>query len=440
MTVTNGIGGAGADAVEERAGRLLFVGLGVKRLDRRTRETLRRVRPGGVILFGRNIETPAQVALLNAQIRDALDGRVLIGIDQEGGLVDRFRHICEPMPSAKSVRNAARSELAERFGALSARVLRLLGFNLNFAPVLDLGGDNDDNGLRARTFGPNPTAVSRLGGAYLDGLQRGGVVGCGKHFPGLGGSQVDSHRRLPVVTHTWEEIFERDLVPFMDLMFHRPGERLHSVMVSHAAFPDISEFLQAWFRRAGDAPTIEGLHHLPATISGNVVMRLLRQVLKYDGLVITDDMEMGAVVQTCSVDEGSLRAIEAGSDMVLICEHEANFDAARKRLVEAVREGRFSLRALAAAERRIERVLSLAGEPEEFDEDEYAQVSRDLAALKRDLKDAEETGEYAPLYGTEEGTVRSSTNFGHDAPDGTPEAREGDARKPDVDAESKLIH
>jgi beta-N-acetylhexosaminidase len=433
---TNLTGDAGADAIEERAGRLLFVGLGVKRLDRRTREMLRRVRPGGVILFGRNIETPAQVALLNAQIRDALDGRVLIGIDQEGGLVDRFRHICEAMPSAKSVRDAARSELAERFGALSARALRLLGFNLNFAPVLDLGGGNEENGLRARTFGPNPVAVSRLGGAYLDGLQKGGVIGCGKHFPGLGGSTVDSHRRLPVVTHTWEEIFERDLVPFMDLMFHRPGERLHSVMVSHAAFPDVSEFLQAWFRKTGDLPTIEGLHQLPATISGNVVMRLLRQILKYDGLVITDDMEMGAVVQTCSVDEASLRAIEAGSDMVLICEHEANFDAARRRLVEAVREKRFSERALAAAERRIERVLSSAGEPEQFDDDEFAETSRAIAELKLALKAAEETGEYAPVYGTVEGAVRRSTNFGHEAS----EPFSDEPPPPEIDVESKLIN
>ncbi|HYN86827.1 MAG TPA: glycoside hydrolase family 3 N-terminal domain-containing protein [Pyrinomonadaceae bacterium] len=432
---TNPTGGAGADAIEERAGRLLFVGLGVKRLDRRTRETLRRVRPGGVILFGRNIESPAQVALLNAQIRDALDGRVLIGVDQEGGLVDRFRQVCEPMPSARSVRDAARSELAERSGALTAHALRLLGFNINFAPVLDLGGENEDNGLRGRTFGSNPEAVSRLAGAYLDGLQKGGVVGCGKHFPGLGGSQVDSHRRLPIVTHTWEEIFERDLVPFMDLMFHRPGERLHSLMVSHAAFPDVSEFLQAWFRKTGDLPTIEGFHRMPATISGNVVMRLLRQVLKYDGLVITDDMEMGAVVQTCSVDEASLRAIEAGSDMVLICEHEANFDAARRRLVEAVREGRFSARALAAAERRIDRVLSHAGEPGHFDEDEFAEVSAQIAKLKLALKAAEDTGEYAPLYGTEGGTARRSTNFGDD--DG---AGAKDNPPPAVDAESKMIN
>src|SRR6185295_14343220 len=157
------------------------------------------------------------------------------------------------------------------------------------------------------------------GGAYLDGLQRGQIIGVGKHFPGLGGSKVDSHRRLPVVTHTWQEIFQRDLVPFMDLMFHRPGERLRSVMVSHAAFPDISEFLQDLFRQQGDPPTF----------SGNVTTRLLRRILKFDGLVITDDMEMGAVVQTLSVPAACLRAIQAGSDMVLICEREENVLASR---------------------------------------------------------------------------------------------------------------
>ena len=156
---------------------------------------------------------------------------------------------------------------------------------------------------------------------------------------------------------------------------------------------------------------MQGLHEFPATISGNVTARLLRLILKFDGLVITDDMEMGAVVQTLSVAEASLRAIEAGSDMVLICEHEANFVAARDRVVEAVRDERLSVRALDAASRRMDRALKLAGEPEQFDAEEFQAASRRIAQLKLDLKAAEETGEYAPLYGTEDGGVRRSSNF-----------------------------
>ena len=399
------------ESIRRKAGRLLFVGLPGTSLNKRLRELLREVRPGGVILFGRNVESGEQVAMLSAQVRDALGHQVLIGVDQEGGLVDRCRKICEPMPSAKAVRAANRSELARRFGSTTARALRLLGCNLNFAPVLDLGGANEENGLRARTFGRQPAEVSRLAGAYLDGLQRGGVLGCGKHFPGLGGSQVDSHRRLPVVTHSWEEIFERDLVPFMDLMFHRPGERLHSVMVSHAAFPDVSEFLQAWFRRTAELPALDGLHHLPATISGNVVMRLLRLALKFDGLVITDDMEMGAVVQTLSVAEGSLRAVEAGSDMVLICEQEANFVAARDQIVEAVKSGRVSVNLLDKASERIDRVTRLAGVGELFDEDEFAEVCGEIKKLKRELQVAGNEEAYAPSYGTREDQLRRSSNF-----------------------------
>lgn len=409
--LTQGVKDDGGALLESRAGRLLFVGLPVTKLDRHWREFLREVRPGGVILFGRNVESAEQVALLNAQIRDAAGREVLIGVDQEGGLVDRFREVCEPMPSAKAVRNAGRADLAEKYGSLAARALRLMGFNINFAPVLDLSGDNDDNGLRARTFGINPESVSMLTGAYLEGLQRGQVIGCGKHFPGLGGSKVDSHRNLPVVTHTWQEIFQRDLVPFMDLMFHRPGERLRSVMVSHAAFPDISEFLQDLFRKDGDPKTIQGLHQFPATISGNVTTRLLRLILKFDGLVITDDMEMGAVVQTLTVPEACLRAIQAGSDMVLICEREANVLASRDELARAVREQRLSTRALAAAERRMSWALKLAGEPESFDAEEFETVSRQFAQLKRELKAAEDTGEYSPLFGTADGGTRRSSNF-----------------------------
>jgi beta-N-acetylhexosaminidase len=399
------------NSIKRKAGRVLFVGFAGTRLDRRTRQFFNEVQPGGVVLFGRNIESAEQVALLTAQIRDAVDHPVLIGVDQEGGLVDRFREICTPAPSAKAIRNAGPTDLAKKFGALSARALRLLGFNINFAPVLDLAGDNKDNGLRGRTFGVTPSAVSRLAGAYLDGLQGGRIVGCGKHFPGLGGSTVDSHRRLPVVKHSWEEIFERDLVPFMDLMFHRPGERLHSVMVSHAAFPEVSEFLQAWFRRTGQLPPLESLHQLPATISGNVVMRLLRQALKFDGLVITDDMEMGAVVQTLSVAEASLRAVEAGSDMILICEQAANFVAARDAIVAAVEKGQLPIESLEQAGRRIDRVLDVAGEYEPFDPTEFEMVSHDIGELMRELKAAENDEEYAPLYGTPEGKERESSNF-----------------------------
>ena len=399
------------EEIRRKAGRLLFVGLPGTKLDKRLREMLREVRPGGVILFGRNVESAEGVALLNAQIRDALGGRVIIGVDQEGGLVDRFRDICEPMPSAKSVRLAGRSELARKFGELSARALRLLGFNMNFAPVLDLKGGNEENGLRGRTFGESPEEVSRLAGAYLDGLQAHRVVGCGKHFPGLGGSQVDSHRRLPVVTHSWEEILQHDLVPFLDLMQHRRGEQLHSVMVSHAAFPEVSEFLQAWFRRTAELPSLEDFSQVPATISNNVVMRMLRTAFKYDGLVITDDMEMGAVVQTLSVAEASLRAIEAGSDMILICEQEANFKAARDLICQSVADGRIKVEVLDKSNRRIDRVLDLAGDYEHFDKDEFETICREIAELKRALHAAENDEAYAPAYGTPEDRERRSSNF-----------------------------
>lgn len=399
------------DSIEREAGRLLFIGLPGTRLDKRARQIINEVQPGGIVLFGRNIESPEQVATLTAEIRDAVARPILIGVDQEGGLVDRLREICTPAPSAKAIRNAGQAGLAKKFGALSARALRLLGFNINFAPVLDLAGDNQENGLRGRTFGTNATEVSRLAGAYLDGLQEGRIIGCGKHFPGLGGSTVDSHRRLPVVNHTWDEIFEHDLVPFMDLMFHRPTERLHALMVSHAAFPELSEFMQAWFRRTGQLPPLESVHQLPATISGNVVMRLLRQVLKFEGLVITDDMEMGAVVQTLSVAEASLRAIQAGSDMILICEHAANFVAARDAIAAAIAHNQLGVERLEHASQRIDRALAVAGECESFDPAEFAAVSRDMAELKRELKAAENDEEYKPLYGTPEGKERESSNF-----------------------------
>jgi beta-glucosidase-like glycosyl hydrolase len=156
---------------------------------------------------------------------------------------------------------------------------------------------------------------------------------------------------------------------------------------------------------------LESLHQLPATISGNVVMRLLRQALKFEGLVITDDMEMGAVVQTLSVAEASLRAVEAGSDMVLICEQAANFVAARDAIAKAAESGELKVEALEQASRRIDKVLKVAGEAESFDPEEFEVVSRDIAELKRALQAAENDEEYAPVYGTAEGDERRSSNF-----------------------------
>jgi beta-glucosidase-like glycosyl hydrolase len=156
---------------------------------------------------------------------------------------------------------------------------------------------------------------------------------------------------------------------------------------------------------------MQGLHDFPATISGNVTTRLLRRIMRFDGLVITDDMEMGAVVQTLSVPAACLRAIQAGSDMVLICEREENVVAARDELVRAVREQRLSMRAVDAALRRMGWAMKLTGEPEQFDAGEFRAVSRRVAQLKLDLKAAEETGQYAPVYGTDEDGTRLSSNF-----------------------------
>jgi beta-glucosidase-like glycosyl hydrolase len=140
-------------------------------------------------------------------------------------------------------------------------------------------------------------------------------------------------------------------------------------------------------------------------------MRLLRQALKYDGLVITDDMEMGAVVQTLSVADASLRALQVGSDMILICEHESNFVAARDAVVSAVEKGELQTCALDQAVKRVDKVLGLAGDYETFDEQEFDQVCHEIAELKRALHAAENDEEYTPLFGTADGKERRSTNF-----------------------------
>ena len=200
-------------------GRLLCVSLSGPELTTQERDLLARLRPGGVILFARNCQRPGQVRALTDEARALLGEDALVAIDQEGGRVDRLRAFLPPMPSAAVTAERGGAEAAATLGALTARALRLLGFNLNFAPVLDVlarGREGLGKGLETRTFGPSPQTVSACATAYLRALQAGGIGGCVKHFPGLGAASVDPHEQLPVVTSMADELKTQDLAPFRE--------------------------------------------------------------------------------------------------------------------------------------------------------------------------------------------------------------------------------
>ncbi|HXF38069.1 MAG TPA: glycoside hydrolase family 3 N-terminal domain-containing protein, partial [Blastocatellia bacterium] len=223
--------------LEHRIGQLLLIGLPGPQLDLMTRSLLQTIQPGGVLLNKHNIESAQQVYELISAIRSLTEVPPIIAVDQEGGRVDRLKEIFSPMPSADLLRAAGDASIAARMGEIAAEALRTLGFNTNFAPVLDIAADDSAvNGLKGRYLGGTVAEVVRLGGAYLEGLKHGGVVGVGKHFPGLGNAIVDSHAELPTVDSSRDQIMRHEVAPYMEL-FTKINARLDAVIVAHAHYP-----------------------------------------------------------------------------------------------------------------------------------------------------------------------------------------------------------
>src|SRR5215813_9517853 len=227
--------------IEQQIGQFLFIGLPGTELDAETRALIDEVKPGGIIIFGRNVAGPEQLRGLLDGVREMLPTPPLVGIDQEGGLVDRLRRIFTPMPSARTIRQHGDLAAARALGRITGEVLRMLGFNINFAPVMSIMTDDRDllsNGLYSRSYGRSPGEVLGYTTVYMRGLQGTGLLGCLKHFPGIGAGEVDSHIEMPLVPLTKDDLMAQDLAPYIEL-FQRADDRVRVVMVSHGGFPNI---------------------------------------------------------------------------------------------------------------------------------------------------------------------------------------------------------
>jgi beta-N-acetylhexosaminidase len=226
-------------SLEQQIGQLFYIGLSGPELDADARALIEEVQPGGIIIFGRNVESAQQLRDLTNGVREMLPNP-LIGVDQEGGLVDRLRKIFTPMPSARTIRQHGDLAAARALGRISGETLRMLGFNMNFAPVMSIMTDERDllsNGLYSRSFGRSPGEVLGYTTVYLRGLQETGIMGCLKHFPGIGAGEVDSHEEMPMVSLSHDALIAQDLAPYIEL-FQRKDDRVRCVMVSHGGFPN----------------------------------------------------------------------------------------------------------------------------------------------------------------------------------------------------------
>ena len=356
-------------SIEQKIGQLFFVGIPGAEFDSETKRIINDIQPGGVCLFARNVKTLEQTRELLDLVHNDLPVPPLLSLDQEGGRVDRLRRVMPPMPAAASLRNEGD---ALELGDIIGETLRLLGFNMDFAPVVDvIDGPRKDlnNGLQSRGFGSSENDVVSMAGAFLDGMSKHNILGCIKHFPGLAAAGVDSHEDLPVVPINEEELRQKDLFPYVRLTKDRTNI---AVMVAHAAYP-----------ATGLQETDVNGKLLPSSLSRRVVTFLLRDELNFKGVAISDDMEMGAIVRNYGIGEACKMAINAGQDMLAIC---ASVDAiyeGYKAVRDAVESGEIGEDQICRSLDRISKMKVGIGERAAFDEDRLMEISERIRKLNQ---------------------------------------------------------
>ncbi|MDY6971118.1 MAG: beta-N-acetylhexosaminidase [Thermodesulfobacteriota bacterium] len=285
-----------------KIGRLFMAGIPGTRLDEGTEALIREYCLGGVILFARNIEDPLQLAALCNDLQERAmryhGTRLFLAIDQEGGRVARLKSPFTGFPGNTAIgRNPRPVDKAIEYARITAQEMTLVGLNMNLAPVVDVPGRKPEKHLEGRTFCNDPDMVARLGRTVIRVLQRNGIMAVAKHFPGLGRTSLDPHHHLPVIEMDAKEIEEINLIPFKAAI----AERVSAFMTSHAIYPALDP-------------------DKPSTLSEKILTGLLRKALGFQGLLITDDLEMGAIRDKWGVAEGAVASFEAGADILLICE------------------------------------------------------------------------------------------------------------------------
>ena len=318
--------------LREKIGQLFIFGFQGTRPSKGISELIKDTNIGGIILFKRNLKDPPQIARLTNTLQSySRFIPLFISIDQEGGRISRLPKgfTCFPSASAFGLRNNV--ELTYRASEITASELQAVGINLNFSPVLDILTQPDNPVIGDRAFGLTPTVVASMGLAVMAGLQDNRVIACGKHFPGHGDTQADSHLELPRINRSIAKIQTEDTRPFSHLI----SNGLAMIMTAHVLFPSLDK-------------------KSPATLSKKIIDTLLRKALGFTGVVVTDDLEMKAITQ--DPGEAAIQSLLAGADLILICHDELKQRKALEAVQKAVKDKRISE---ARIDQSILRVLSL---------------------------------------------------------------------------------
>jgi beta-N-acetylhexosaminidase len=306
-------------SLRREIGQLLIGSLPGPSIPQELRSLAREFQLGGVILFSRNIEAPEQVSELSYDAQGLVPSVPLwVSVDQEGGRVARLKAPFTEWPPMAVLWRRGDEGLARRFAAALAAELRAVGITLDYAPVLDIHTNPKNPVIGDRAFSNDAATVARLGVAIIEELQRQGVAACGKHFPGHGDTSVDSHLELPLVEHPPDRIRRVECVPFEAAT--RAGVAF--IMTAHVLVPSLDE-------------------ERPATLSPRIVQKMLREELGFEGVILSDDLEMKAIAATYSVPDAAVQAVAAGCDGLLICSGNVEVQALTlEALVHAVEDGR----------------------------------------------------------------------------------------------------
>lgn len=328
-----------AMTLEEKVGQLFIAGFYGTEDGDYVDSLIRDCKVGGLIFFGRNVGTAEELVNLVNDLR-AKNGDYIplfFSVDQEGGTVERLPDEVSPLEDAYTYGQSGGSEVGYALGQVLARECAAFGFNLDFAPSLDIWSNPENTVIGTRAFGTTAEAVEAVGPWAAYGLMDGGVIPVVKHFPGHGDTAVDSHVGLPTVSKTVDELFTSELIPFQSAIEGREGEGVPAVMVAHILMTAIDP------------------EH-PASLSQTVVTGLLREQLGFDGVVFTDDLTMGAITENYGLDEAAVLALEAGCDVLLVCHNEGDLALARQAVLDAVAAGRLTEERI---DQSVYRILSL---------------------------------------------------------------------------------
>lgn len=314
----------------ETLGQLLIVGFDGLEISPRLTSLLTLLQPAGVILFARNIQSPEQTGLLLRDCQKRVAAPLFTCVDLEGGTVDRFRDALGGAPSAAEVFATGDRALFRKHGEIIGSNCRALGFNVDFAPVLDLAFEASQSVMGSRAVSADPREVVIYAREFLAGLRAAKVMGCGKHFPGLGEGKLDSHHELPVIEKSLPKLWAEDLLPYRTLR-----RQLPMVMISHAAYPKVTR------------------EKTPASLSKRWITDILRKRIGYRNLIVSDDLEMGGVLAAASVGDAAVEFVRAGGDLCLVCHREDYILQAHAALIKAAEKDLKFARRVADAVRTV---------------------------------------------------------------------------------------